>query len=60
MATLPQTVPPQETNEVAEMDALVNELFELKEKQLATMTPERREEVLADIHATAERLRATQ
>jgi len=41
-----------------EMDRLGEDLFHLAESQLAKMTPDDRESVIASIHATAEDLRA--
>ena len=41
-----------------ELDRLGEDLFHLAESQLAQMTPDDRESVVASIHATAEGLRA--
>jgi hypothetical protein len=40
------------------LDRLGEDLFHLAESQLAKMTPDNRESVIASIHATAEGLRA--
>ena len=55
MATLAQPVPETQSN--PEMDALADAFFNLAEAQLAKMTPERREEVVKSIHATADDIR---
>jgi hypothetical protein len=48
---------PESANQ-AELDNLAEDFFNLAETQLAKMAPERRETVVASIHATAESLRA--
>jgi hypothetical protein len=42
----------------AELDNLAGNFFKLAETRLAKMAPERREAVVASVHATAESLRA--
>jgi hypothetical protein len=48
---------PQEKQQ-AELDRLGEDFFNLAEEQLAKMEPDKRETVIASIHATAETLRA--
>ena len=42
----------------AEMDDLVQNVFDLTETQLAKLAPDQRKAAIASIHATAESLRA--
>ncbi|HEY5055975.1 MAG TPA: hypothetical protein VFC39_15610 [Acidobacteriaceae bacterium] len=53
MATLAQPHLAERTSE-EEVDALVDAMFNLTEEQLAMMTPGKRAEVIASIHATAD------
>lgn len=54
------SAPTQSNIELDQMglDRLGEDLFHLAESQLAKMTPDNRESVIASIHATAEGLRA--
>jgi hypothetical protein len=41
----------------SELEQFAEHLFDVAQSQLAKMTPEKREEVVASIHATAENIR---
>ncbi len=58
MATAATLRKKPEYSKQAELDNLAEDFFDLAETQLAKMKPERREKVIASIHATAENLRA--
>jgi hypothetical protein len=50
------SIAPNPVNET-ELEQFADHLFDVAQSQLAKMTPEKREEVVASIHAIAEKIR---
>ena len=58
MATTAMLQQKPDTLNESDLELLATDFFNLAESQLSDMEPERRETVIASIHATAENLRA--